>query len=678
MFEITFAKAMNFKLQQSKDSEGLWPEIHPDVAKVARARAESGQFDDAIFAAYRTVESAIQDRIASQQIGIALVTEAFSGPTPKIDISDDPRDRAGVVNLFSGALGIIRNDRAHKTKPNIPCETLQVCLWYLGFASLLLYLLSRDKNSFPRIEELRSIGTSEQPMAELRGSNFGNPNMEVYCGEVRAQVVRSTSDSVQIVLPKAFSGNIRLIVEGRPSNEIFYDASHVGSAIANYYEVRNAELPLYSDQTLSEARSGVVLALLAATEGGLSFERAIPTRPGDLAAGQYIAHGPFDFASIIGESWYRDPRTGDIRYAWTSSALYVPQILGRVGQFRLGGISIRPRMIETNRGENRSLRVIGRESDGVATRETDLTSKVTWVSPDPEICFIDGGKLIAKKLGKSKAECRYGQFVDSVEVNISHIERGRKATYFQGPRNIQQIRFDAEDNLYLCNQGPSIFRLERNGNFAEVVSLTQDPGVVLMIDCIAVDRKKNLYANQITKQIALKFEWDGFEYKNPHEMYKNIRGAKKSIAVTEAGTTYIVVMGEVNKGLIVRRDIDGSESAIPVGGTTFLIGIGPEESLYVPIASSSLVLVYSKDGRIVNQIPYGSDNGSATDILVQADGTMYLAFQTGKVLRCSPSGFLWKAEFLPYTFGNPAGLAMDSAGRLFVSDSASGTISVVY
>jgi hypothetical protein len=82
----------------------MWDNIHPAIRDASRPIAEVGKFDDAIFAAFRYIEGEIQERIGSKSIGQTLLDEAFDGTPPKINISDDARDREGIKEIFSGAL----------------------------------------------------------------------------------------------------------------------------------------------------------------------------------------------------------------------------------------------------------------------------------------------------------------------------------------------------------------------------------------------------------------------------------------------------------------------------------------------------------------------------------------------------------------------------------------------
>ena len=205
----------------------MWESIHPSICDVARSIAESGNFDDAIFAAFRFTEGEIQERISSKNIGQNLLDEAFDGPTPKIMISSNIHDREGVKKIFSGAFSFIRNDRGHKKSPAVPCKTIGDCLLYLYFASFLLYLLDKDINMFPRIHSIRIFGSYDQPRAEIRGANFGRSS-KVLAVKNEVDIVRINQESIEIILPSKFVGNIKLY---SPSFSPIYNLHSISSYI---------------------------------------------------------------------------------------------------------------------------------------------------------------------------------------------------------------------------------------------------------------------------------------------------------------------------------------------------------------------------------------------------------------------------------------------------------------
>ena len=657
----------------------MWEQIHPEIVQASQEIAKAGKYDDAIFAAFRVIEAKVQERVGSQSIGQPLITEAFDGNPPQVHISSDPRNRRGIQELFSGALSHIRNDRGHKKAPLTPCESLHDCVLYLGFASFLLYLLAKDRNIFPRIEGVRLLGTAEEPRAELRGINFGGSQVSVAAEDAQASVVRQAHTVLEVLLPRQFYGNLRVLVDGKPSGEVFCDVSFLGKQPENYYEVTAADLPLYSDAKAVKKRLDVVGLLLRVSEGPHEFVRIVPTYRNRYRAGSYVTHGPYEHGINIGETWYTDPATGVVEYAWTSSVVAVPNVVGVVNTLKFGGISIVPKSVQTQVGENRCFRVLGWGRDGPVQKELDVTDRVKWKSINSSIAFVRQGIIIPKSLGKTRFECELEGFVASADVSVEHIPRGERTVYFQGLRGLQQIRFDRDDSLYICNQGPSVFRLDKTGSFEEVLRISTSPQVPYYVDCLAVDAKKNLYISDISRRAAFRFEWDGHGYVNPIEIGRTVAGPKKGIAVTDSGDVFVAVMGPPGQGWIVRQKLNGEELSFPSHGMPISLAAGPGGNIYVLTAGGSSILLYRPDGTVTGEIPHQAKDSAWSDILVGKGGVIYLAgFHTGRILRISGTEPDWHVETLPHHFGTPGGIAMDSRERLYVSDFAGNSIHVVY
>jgi len=88
---------------------------------------------------------------------------------------------------------------------------------------------------------------------------------------------------------------------------------------------------LYSDQSLRNELSGVRgLILEVRSPGGASTARRIyPTTRDDYRKGSRVAWEWSD-AKTFGEAWYRDPDSGDARYAWTSSMEFVGRDIAKL------------------------------------------------------------------------------------------------------------------------------------------------------------------------------------------------------------------------------------------------------------------------------------------------------------------------------------------------------------
>lgn len=657
----------------------VWDAIHADVAKITRLIVEAEQYDDAIFSAFRFVEGEIQERIQSKSIGITLLNEAFDGQPPKIRISDDSRDREGIKKLFEGALTNMRNDRGHKKVPFLPCNNAIACYQHLTFASLLLYLLDRDKNAYPQIYSIRVFGASDQPRAELVGAQFP-ANCTVDAGQVAIQIVRFKPELIEVILPTNFSGKLRIVAQDRSSNEVYCDTSLVGQDAENRYETISSEIPLYSNATCTQMRSGLVGLLISATEGGRDFVRIMPTYPNIYKAGCYITHGPHT-AESVGESWYRDPASDEIKYAWTASLIATPTVIGSVSKWELGGIELLPKKIKTEVGEPRTLCAMGWESDGVVRRKVDITRKAKWESSDLDIAFSKDGIVYAKKFGTANIECKYEGFHATSKLIVGHYSKGEKAQFYAGIARLQQIRFDRSDNMYICNQSDAVFRLNAAGGVEKIISIAGLDERPHGIDCIAIDEDRNLYVNSIGQRCCLRFPWLGDSYGQPVELGDKFDGTKKGIAVDSSGNVFIAIMDGVSRGgCVLCINADGKESSFETLDMPIYIALDKDGNICIPSRNHQAVHIYSRVGDLLKTIPIDF-NDAPSDIMVSDDGAFYITmFNAGVLLKVENDGLTTSTKVVATGFQSPSGVTMDSKGRLFVSNFTgdSNSIDVVY
>jgi Protein of unknown function (Hypoth_ymh) len=655
----------------------MWNNIHPAIRDASQPIAEADKFDDAIFAAFRYLEGEIQERIGSKSIGQALLDEAFDGLAPKINISDDTRDREGIKAIFSGALGNIRNDRGHKKAPFLPCRSLNDCLLYLSFVSFLLYLLSQDKNTFPQIQAIRVLGSYEQPRVELRGVNFGGP-VRVLANDTESSIVRTTETVIEALLPPRFSGTIRIRSDASESNNVYYDAESLKQDIQNAYEIIASELPLYEDAACTRLRSGVVGLLLRATEAGREFLRIEPSHPNRYKAGYYVSHGPFG-SEVVGETWYRDPSSGEVLYAWTGSAIANPEIIGQARALRLLSISILPSRIKAHDDERRTLRVLGIVKDDTVRKEIDVTDKVSWQTLDSNVAFVKDGIVFPKRLGRTKVECELEALVASADIWVEHYLRGEKVVYFQGIRRLQQIRFDQEDNLYFCNQSASVFQIARAGGVKEVVRISLPETAAFGIDCIAIDSNRNLYVSDTEKRVCLRFPWIGHKYANPDTIARIVDGPKKSIAIDSTGNIFVAVMGPgVQDGYIIHVQPDGTESFFPTRDMPIYLALDGAGNILTASRSERAVHVYNRAGELIDVIAHGVADAES-DLLIDQTGAVYIPFfHSGRLLRITKEASGTKIELIAEGFQNPGGIAMDSLGRIYISNFGANSIQMLY
>jgi uncharacterized protein (TIGR02391 family) len=119
-------------------------QIHPVIAGRVYPAFLRGEYDTAIFQAFREVEIAIRDaaKLPQETHGRAVITTAFSVPNgPLTDKKIPKAEQEAMLNLFQGAFGFYRNSTGHRHVPSHPAGTAEVIL----FASQLLRIVDELK-----------------------------------------------------------------------------------------------------------------------------------------------------------------------------------------------------------------------------------------------------------------------------------------------------------------------------------------------------------------------------------------------------------------------------------------------------------------------------------------------------------------------------------------------------
>ncbi len=113
--------------------------LHPEVLAAASALFTDGHYASAVFEAFKALEGRVQRQSGLDASGRDLMTRAFSGSPPPIDLSvqegQPGRDeQEGFRFVFMGAMQGIRNPKGHG---KITQENPERALEYLALASLL-------------------------------------------------------------------------------------------------------------------------------------------------------------------------------------------------------------------------------------------------------------------------------------------------------------------------------------------------------------------------------------------------------------------------------------------------------------------------------------------------------------------------------------------------------------
>jgi hypoxanthine-DNA glycosylase len=112
--------------------------LHPVIAERVWANFIRGDYDTAVFQAFKEVEVAVRaaGNFTSDDVGIKLMAKAFKvGVGPLADTSLPEAEQHAMVSLFTGAIGLFKNPSSHRhVALNDPSEAAEM----ISFASLLM------------------------------------------------------------------------------------------------------------------------------------------------------------------------------------------------------------------------------------------------------------------------------------------------------------------------------------------------------------------------------------------------------------------------------------------------------------------------------------------------------------------------------------------------------------
>lgn len=135
-------RALDMGLAGLHAAERLNVELSPALEK-ARRQFLQGDYEEAVFAAFRTVEERVRaaSGASSSDLGVKLMRQAFKpNDGPLSDTASDAGEQESLMHLFGGAIGTFKNPSSHRTvsydDPTLAAEAVLL-------ADLLLRLISR-------------------------------------------------------------------------------------------------------------------------------------------------------------------------------------------------------------------------------------------------------------------------------------------------------------------------------------------------------------------------------------------------------------------------------------------------------------------------------------------------------------------------------------------------------
>jgi uncharacterized protein (TIGR02391 family) len=105
--------------------------LHPVLTTKAAGLFRRGDYDTAVFQAFKEVEIAVRakGRFAATDVGVNLMRAAFHPANgPLQDPADPVPEREALMHLFVGAIGRYKNPQSHRHVPIDPAEGIELLL----------------------------------------------------------------------------------------------------------------------------------------------------------------------------------------------------------------------------------------------------------------------------------------------------------------------------------------------------------------------------------------------------------------------------------------------------------------------------------------------------------------------------------------------------------------------
>lgn len=123
--------------------------LHPVVAEKVWLSFVRGEYDTAAFQAMRQVEIALREATGIEELGVTLARRAFKPKDdktgevgPLTDESAEKGEQQGMMDLFAGALGALKNPHSHRVVNfNSPADAAAVVM----FGSQLLRIVENHR-----------------------------------------------------------------------------------------------------------------------------------------------------------------------------------------------------------------------------------------------------------------------------------------------------------------------------------------------------------------------------------------------------------------------------------------------------------------------------------------------------------------------------------------------------
>ncbi len=120
--------------------------LHPVIAQHARSTYLQGDYETAVFKAYKQVEIAVRDAsgASDKSVGVSLMREAFKQNSGRLtDTTIEAGEQQAMSDMFAGAVGFYRNSTGHR---NLDFEPLKAAEAIIHASHLMKIIDERVKS----------------------------------------------------------------------------------------------------------------------------------------------------------------------------------------------------------------------------------------------------------------------------------------------------------------------------------------------------------------------------------------------------------------------------------------------------------------------------------------------------------------------------------------------------
>ena len=120
--------------------------LHPVIAYKAWSLFVQGEYDTAVFQAFKEVEVAVRDAggYTTEDYGVNLMRQAFHPQNGTLtDANQLPAEKDATSSLFAGAIGLYKNPHSHRNVNITPVEAAEMII----FASSLLKIVDSSTSA---------------------------------------------------------------------------------------------------------------------------------------------------------------------------------------------------------------------------------------------------------------------------------------------------------------------------------------------------------------------------------------------------------------------------------------------------------------------------------------------------------------------------------------------------